>query len=63
MIKKEIKQIALRLPMWIAQQLIDEARQLNIPLHSLIIIILTNHVNRSKKSIYEDRDFELIHHK
>jgi hypothetical protein len=48
MIKMAIKQIALRLPIWIAQQLIDEARQLNIPLHSHIIMILMNHVNERK---------------
>lgn len=44
---KIIRQIALRLPMKIASQLIDEARQLGIPLHSHIAMILTNHVNRN----------------
>lgn len=47
---KQIKQIALRLPMKIARQLIDEAKELNIPLHSHIVMILTNHVNRSNQS-------------
>ncbi|MFK4391515.1 hypothetical protein ABH916_003443 [Peribacillus frigoritolerans] len=43
---KKIKQIALRLPIKIAKQLVDEARELNIPFHSHIVMILTNHANK-----------------
>ncbi|MGG4467389.1 hypothetical protein ABER68_05025 [Paenibacillus alvei] len=61
--KKDIKQIALRLPTGIAEQLVNEARQLNVPLHSLIIMIIKNHTDKSKKSVYESNDFVVIKHK
>lgn len=60
---KKIKQIALRLPMWVAEKLIGEAKQLNIPLHSLIVIILINHVKQGNRSVYEDKSLEAFEHK
>lgn len=47
----------------VAQQLINEAKELNVPLHSLIVIILTKHAKQSNQSIYENRIWEIVRHK